>query len=369
MLSLLLLLAAPGDIEVAPPMIERRLTLFRRELGELSPKSIVASPSGDVFAQNMIYNHSVTVFDQDGNRVADISDRVSRALLGLPGKGFVRGAPVEAALSRDGASLFVSNYYLLGTGFPGNVTDKCKLERPTPSYVFQIDIASLEVVRGFEVGPAPKFLAVTHDGKRLLVSNWCGHSLSIIDLTGAAPTKHLRVGSFPRGIALEPDGGTAYVASMGRNRIDVVDLLTLTVVRTLKPGRGPRHLVLAPDGRLFVSLSHENSVVVIDKHSGAITGRARVGKDPRSMAMSVDGTALYVANYGEAALAVVDTATMKVAQKIATGPLPIGVAFEPVEQRVWVACYQGSVRIYDSRAAVPHRSTRIIRDEAKRFPK
>lgn len=369
MLSLVLALAVHGDIEVAERMIERRLTLYRRELGELSPKSIVASPSGAVFAQNMIYNHSVTVFDREGNRVADISDRVSRELLGLDGKGFVRGAPVEAAVSTDGASLFVSNYYLLGKGFPGNVTDECTLKKPPPSYVFEIDIARREVVRGFEVGPAPKFLAVTHDGKRLLVSNWCGHSLSIIDLTGQAPTKHLRVASFPRGIAIEPDDSMAYVASMGRNQIDVVDLTTLEVVRSFKPGRGPRHLVLARDGRLFVSLSHESSVIALDKATGDIAARVRVGKDPRSMALSTDGSALYVANYDEAALAVVDTATMKVVQKIATGPAPIGVTFEPNEQRVWVSCYQGSVRLYDSRGAVPHKSTRYVRDEAKRFPR
>src|SRR5262249_2973951 len=36
------------------------------EIGTLSPKSIVASGDGVVMAQNMIYNHTVTVFNSDG---------------------------------------------------------------------------------------------------------------------------------------------------------------------------------------------------------------------------------------------------------------------------------------------------------------
>ena len=350
-------------------MADRRLTLYRRELGKLSPKSVVASPDGSLFVQNMIYEHSVTVFAADGERVGDISDRVDRAILGLDGKGFVRGAPVEAALSVDGTSLFVSNYYLLGKGFPGNVTDACTERKPKPSYVFRIDIATRTIVDGYEVGATPKFLAVTPDGQRLLVSNWCGHSLSVVDLTGATETQTVKVSSFPRGIAVERDSATAYVASMGKHTIDVIDLQSLEVIRQLKPGRGPRHIVLDAAGRLFVSLSHEGRVAIIDKESGATVSRVLVGKDPRSIVLSTDGTALYVTNYGEDSLAVVDTRTMKLVQKIATGPAPIGVAFEGHTERVWVACYQGSVRLYDSRGAAPHKSALMLRDEAKRFPR
>jgi YVTN family beta-propeller protein len=363
----LVLAAAAADVPARAA--DRRLTLMRRELGDLSAKSIVAAPqAGRVFAQNMIYNHSVTVFDLEGNRIADISDRVPRALLGLDGAGFVRGAPVEGAIAPDGKSLFVSNYYLLGKGFPGNVKDTCKPGEHAPSFVFQIDVEKLEVVRGFAVGAAPKFLAVTRDGAKLLVSNWCDFTLSVIDLRSGG-TRHIKIGSYPRGIAIEPDGKTAYVTTMGRRGIAVVDIERLEVVRWLKGGRGPRHLLLGPEGKLYVSLSHESSVAVVDKASGDIVARARTGKDPRSMALSSDGSALYVANYREDSLAVIDTATMKVMQKIATGPFPIGVAFEPTHERVWVSCYGGSVRIYDTRGAPIHKSVAMLRDEAKRFPR
>ena len=86
------------------------------------------------------------------------------------------------------------------------------------------------------------------------------------------------------------------------------------------------------------------------------------------MALSTDGSAVYVGNYAEDSLAVVDLDEMKVVQKIAPGPHPIGVTCEPRSERVWVACYGGSVRLYDSRGALPHPSVKKIADEAKRFP-
>jgi YVTN family beta-propeller protein len=355
------------------PMSERRLRAWRRELGALTPKSLVASNAGHVFAQNMIYNHSVSVFDADGNRVTDISDRIPRDLLGLaepPAKKptFVRGAPVEAAVTGDGTRLFVSNYYILGKGFPGNVTDECELDQKVPSYVYEIDVPRMFVTRAIQVGSTPKFLALTPDERTLVVANWCDASVSVVDLTGASPTVRVPTGSFPRGIAIEPDGKTAYVAVMGRHAIAVVDLAAHAVVRVLKPGKGPRHLLMTKAGELLATLSHEASVVVLDKQTGEVMARAKTGRDPRSMALSTDETAVYVANYDDESLAVVALDTMTVVQRIATGPHPIGVAFEPTQERVWVSCYGGSVRVYDSKGASPHPSVRYIADEAKRFP-
>lgn len=374
--------------EIPKRIADRRLTLYRRELGELTPKSIVATKDGAVFAQNMIYKRSVSVFDHAGNHLIDIQARAPRALLNLPedakweawsrktGKKlpqkWVWGAPVEAAVHPDGRRLFVSNYYIQGAGPTGAVTDDCKIEKPKPSYVWEIDIATLSIVKSYPAGVTPKFLALTNDGKKLLVTNWCG-PLSIIDVDesdGVEPTRSVKVGSFPRGIAVAPDDSVAYVASMGRSEISVVDLDTLEVIATFDPGKGPRHLLIGPDGNLWVSSSHTGNVHVMDRATGEIIASVKSGKDARSMAFSSDGSALYVGNYGEDSLSVIDTRSKRVVQKIATGPQPIGVAFEPVEERVWVSCYVGSVRLYDTKGAAPHKSAKpIALVEAKRFPK
>ena len=392
----------PPPVTPATPLAERSLRLYRRALKKLAPKSLVASSRGHVFAQNMIYFHSVTVFDADGERLADVSDQVPRALLGLPEltplpsvstkksptpttpmkvppPATVKGSPVEAAVTADGKTLYVSNYALFGRGYSGDsVNDECTMKRAT-SFIYEIDVDAAArgddgaVRGGFAVGAVPKFLALTPDESTLIVSNWCGHSVSIVDIgkdvAKRRETREVETNSFPRGIAISDDGQEAFIASMGKHTIDVVNLEQGEVVRRLKPGRGPRHVLYEhATGALLVTLSNESALVRIDPETGAVLARVRTGRDPRSMALSDDGTAAYIVNYREDSLAIVDLRAMAVVQKVATGPLPIGVAYEPTKERIWVSCYGGSVRVYDTLGAPAHESVRWVDpEEFKRF--
>ena len=102
-----------------------RLHLVRTVTGEISPKSVAASGTGLVFAQNMMYRHTVTVYDRDGNLVQTIPDSVDLAGFGVPDHpGVVRGAPVEAAFMPDGRYAYVSNYSMYGAGFGPEGTDE-----------------------------------------------------------------------------------------------------------------------------------------------------------------------------------------------------------------------------------------------------
>ncbi|MCU1344231.1 MAG: YncE family protein, partial [Acidimicrobiia bacterium] len=59
-----------------PPAAERHLVLAQAIGGAISPKSVAASGTGLVFAQNMIYTHTVTVYDATGALKATIADSV-----------------------------------------------------------------------------------------------------------------------------------------------------------------------------------------------------------------------------------------------------------------------------------------------------
>ena len=60
------------------------LTLTRTVTGDISPKSVVASERGLVFAQNMMYRHTITVYDRNGDLVKTIPDTVNLAALRHP---------------------------------------------------------------------------------------------------------------------------------------------------------------------------------------------------------------------------------------------------------------------------------------------
>ena len=51
----------------------------------------------------------------------------------------------------------------------------------------------------------PKYVAVTPDGRYVLVTNWCSYDLSVVEhRDGRARCKRIPLGPYPRGIAVTP---------------------------------------------------------------------------------------------------------------------------------------------------------------------
>src|SRR5205814_5806381 len=87
----------------AVPTIDRPLRLERTITGAISPKSVVATGTGLVFAQNMMYRHTMAVYDEAGSLVKTIPDGVDLTHFGYEGHaGVSQGAPVEGAVRPDG---------------------------------------------------------------------------------------------------------------------------------------------------------------------------------------------------------------------------------------------------------------------------
>jgi YVTN family beta-propeller protein len=318
--------------------------------GPISPKSVTATGTGLVFAQNMMYRHTVTVYDADGRLVRTIPDAVSLADLGYPDRqGVVQGAPVEAAASADGRTVWVSNYSMYGEGFDHPGDDRCSpASGVDDSYLYRIDTATLAVDGVVRVGAVPKHLAVSPDGRRVVVANWCSYDVSIVDAAARRELARVPVGPYPRGVAISRDGRRAYVAVMGGTDLAVLDLSSATVTSRIPVGRGPRHLVLSPDGtRLYVTLNATGEVLALDTATGAAVRRVAVGPQPRTMAIAPDGRALYVVVYDASALVKLAADDLRTLQRVPTGTHPIGVTFEPRANRVWIAVYTGHILVFD----------------------
>ena len=104
-------------IPAGPPADERRLTEVASIGGPISPKSVDATGTGLVFAQNMMYRHTVTVYNSAGNLLKDHPGQREYGCFRLswPSR-LTRGAPVEAAFSPDARYAYVSNYSMYGAG-------------------------------------------------------------------------------------------------------------------------------------------------------------------------------------------------------------------------------------------------------------
>ncbi len=73
----------------------------------------------------------------------------------------------------------------------------------------------------------------------------------------------------------------------------------------------------------------------------------RTGKEPRSLAISSDGGAVYSVNYESSTVTKLRTSDLKAVDEVETDHHPIGITYEPTRQAVWVACYGGSILVFD----------------------
>lgn len=318
--------------------------------GEISPKSIVHNDKGKFFAQNMMYRHTITVYDRSFNKIKTISDEVKLKDFGYSQYlGTYMGSPVECAFSPDGKYAWISNYEMRGgksTEFNRPGCDGCSGKQYDNSFVYKINTSSYEIEEVIEVGAVPKFLAVTPNNKYVLVSNWTSGDVSVIDVKKNKEIKRIPVGRFPRGIDVNNRSTYAYVAVMGSDKIAKINLVNFKVTWIKNLGSGPRHICISPDDQdLYVSINNESKVLKIDLNTHKIK-KIKTGIAPRSMTLSDDGKFLYVVNYQSNTMSKIETKEMDIVDKHSTGTHPIGITFDGKNKNIWVACYTGNIMIF-----------------------
>jgi YVTN family beta-propeller protein len=239
---------------------------------------------------------------------------------------------------------------MYGKGFNREGHDTCSpASKYDSSFLYRINLGSYEIDAVYPVGTVPKVVEVTPDNKYLLVSNWCSYDLNVISVATQKTIKTIKIGRYPRGIAVSNDSKYAYIAEMGGNRIHVINLGDFS--RSYIPiGSNPRAIVLSPDNStLYVTMNASGKVaswnLLTNKQGKSVT----TGKAARSLAVSSDGSALFVVNFVSNTVSKVRTSDMKVLQTIKACNEPIGVAFDVPTQRTWVACYGGSIKIFDNK--------------------
>ncbi|MFC6705954.1 YncE family protein [Flexivirga alba] len=332
------------------PSAATSLRQIDRFTGGITPKSVDASGHGLVLANNMIYSHSITVYDSTTHQLVNrLSDSIDLSKFGFPGhQGIAKGGPVEAAWTKDAKYAYVSNYVMSGPGFKGFAKDECSPKSGfDKGFVYRYSVAKKTWDQAIEVGAVPKFVAITPDQKKVVISNWCDFTISIIDRATAKQTKVIKLAAQPRGIVIMPDNKTAYVAAMYGNKVFRVNMETGEHHVILAVNR-PRHLVLSPDSKLlYLAASGTDRVYKIDTATDKVVSQVISGREPRSMTISQDGTALYVVNYFGKSASKIRTADMKVVQTVPTDPSPIGITYDDATHQVWVACYGGSMIVFD----------------------
>ncbi len=254
------------------------------------PLNLRVGPSGHIFVTNDGNGNS------DFGRYLQVIDPLTLQVQRTASVHFF-----GLAVSPDGRSVYVANG-------PNDRID-----------VFTFDGTSL----GPATGPAIQFPAktfpmgmdITADGQTLYVAGFLSNSFWRVDLTsGAVEQATAEIGNFPYSVVIARDGSRAYVTSWGLNNGNPSNLVpvplpptnpndnarsSVAVVNT-SAGTAPRLVTYVPIGR----------GQRVDNRS--VFG----GSHPSGMALSPDGTLLYVTASTLDLLSVIDTAANQLVAEI-----------------------------------------------------
>jgi len=171
--------------------------------------------------------------------------------------------------------------------------------------VVVFDTSSETVVGSIPVEVNPYELALSRDGRTLYVSNWASASVSVVDTTARTLTARIPVDGNPNDMKLASDG-RLFVSCANHNSVVVVDTTTRRPVEEISTalfpqapeGATPNALALDEAAKLlFVANADNNDVAVIDiSHPGhsEVLGFIPSGWYPSALAVA--GGKLYIGN-------------------------------------------------------------------------
>jgi YVTN family beta-propeller protein len=189
---------------------------------------------------------------------------------------------------------------------------------------------SVEMAR-VPIGPViPHEVAVSPDGRLALTSEYGsndnpGRHLVVIDVAEGRQTGRIDLGpkSRPHSIVFMKDGRRAVATLELSDRVALVDVPMRKVVRTYPTGGREGHMVrLSPDGtRAYVtSRGATGTLSVISLEGDAPPVVIPTGEGAEGLAVSPDGSEVWVVNRVAGTISIVDTRSLKVAATLDVPP-------------------------------------------------
>lgn len=243
--------------------------------------------------------------------------------------------------------------------------------------VHMVDTRTNKVLSTTDVGRAAHEGSFTADGKQFWVANRGRDTVSVVDAAHGGVTATVRVGEGPSKVLMSPDGRTAYVNHTSKSevtvidvrsrkvkdritglgsafssdqaispdgkqlwvshkldgKISVVDLVHDKVVRVLATGPDTNHPQFADTRKgkfVYLTMGGLDETWVYRRTSGAPTLVTKIknnGHAPHGAWAAGDGSRMYVGLEKSDAVDVIDTATNKVIDTIATGQEPQALVY------------------------------------------
>lgn len=221
--------------------------------------------------------------------------------------------------------------------------------------VFAVSLSDMSIITeiSLPVTGVPHALALTPDGKKLYVANLTKDRISIVDAETHEYVDDIILdqGTEPMEATISPDGNYLYVSGMGNNKLIVIDTKTQQVVTSVDVNHMPMHIAVSSNGtKIYVATMMMSTVDVVEKSGNNWIRTGRISHPGFNMLhgcdLSPDDKYLFVSsrnlngNYqpkfkinGEGnngTLGIINTVTLQVEKILDLKEFPSGLVVEVV---------------------------------------
>lgn len=236
---------------------------------------------------------TLTVIDVPGRRVVRTIDlgeyRSPHGIVYLPGDSLVavtseasnhvvivhvpEGAIRKAVPTQHRGSHMIGVTADGRRGFTGDMSDNT---------VTELDLVAGTYVRSWPVPTTPEAINVTPDGREVWVGSNATGRVSVVDPSTGTVTTAAEGVSWPYRVLFTPDVATVVIPDMRNNEVRFIERSTRRELSRISlPNAGPQGITITPDGRyVFLSLSREARVAIIDMRTRQVVGHLAAGETP-----------------------------------------------------------------------------------------
>ena len=215
--------------------------------------------------------------------------------------------------------------------------------------LYAIDLRTNKVVKTFEDLPGIEGVELAPDVNKAYTSNWHEDKIGVIDLQQMKLIKKIPTESKPDGIAYAAPFHKIYVSDERAKAEAVVNVTKDEVITTLhfeSETGNPRYDPVTR--HVYVNLQDKNAIVEIDPATDREVGEYSVGKckGNHGMALDVEHRLAFLSCEDNDLMTVFHLDTH---QPIAYLPQAKGgdvIAFDPGMKRIYVACYDGAISVF-----------------------
>jgi YVTN family beta-propeller protein len=214
------------------------------------------------------------------------------------------------------------------------------------------EVQVVDVDTGKIVGTIPDLkrvhgIAIVRELNRGFISDGGADEVVFFDLKTLRPTGHIKTGGNPDCIIYDPASKHIFAMNGKTNDASVIDPRSATVVATVAMGGRPEYAVADGHGTIYDNIEDKNEVVAIDSLTNTIKSHWPIAPAEEATAIDLDVKhhRLFVGGRNKV-LAIIDTASGKVAQ---TFPIGAGVdtnIYEPSTGLLFVAARDGVLHVF-----------------------